>query len=183
MEKVIITDLYIQNAGAIRSFQVKIPHNAICITGVNVTVTLGLPPIPLIPNPKMVKSVPLPPNFLAANVSDDTLPAGSPIWIGFTPSIFLGNMRMQSYGKANIFIAEDVYLQDFNIGQGDFSSISDVLPNDWSNKVKFERAETREDAAVTVLKGIYRDMQTPKSTPSYAYSVGVYIWYEINPNK
>jgi hypothetical protein len=183
MEKVIITDLFIQNAGAVRSFQVKIPHDAICIKGVNVTVTMGLPPIPLNPQLKLTRTAPMPPNFLAINSSDDTLPAGSPSWIGFIPSIFLGNLRVQSYGKANIFIAEDVYLQDFNIGQGDFSSISQVLPNDWSNKVKFERVEEREDAEVTVLKGIYRDMQPPMAKPIYAYSVGVYIWYEINPNK
>ena len=183
MEKVIITDLYIQNSGAVRLFQVKIPHNAICIKGVNVTVTMGLPPILLNPMPKKTRTIPMPPEFLAINATDETLPAGSPAWIGFIPSIFLGNLRMQSYGKANIFISEDVYLQDFNIGQGDFSSSSQFPPNDWSNKVKFERIEEVEDAEVTVLKGIYRDMQAPVARPIYAYSVGVYIWYEINPKE
>jgi len=81
-------------------------------------------------------------------------------------------------------MAEDVYLQDFNIGQGDYAGLGLFPSNDWSNKVKFERAEASEDGDVNVLKGIYRDMQqsasSGKSTP---YSVGVYIWYEINPKK
>ena len=224
-EKVVLTQLSISQAEQIILFQVKIPRDAIHITGINVTVTVGMPVAAVISsggggsigsagggsigggsigsagggslggggisdvisdiptNPESPSSnVPLTESFQAALSNNADLPISSPQWIGFTPSVFLGDVRVQSYGKANIFMAEDVYLQDSNIGQGYFSSIAQLAPNDWSHGEKHKKSEVLEDGNVTVLKGIYRDRQSATGTP-LSYTVGVYIWYETNPKK
>jgi hypothetical protein len=218
-EKVVITKLSISQVEQIILFQVKMPRDAIRITGINVTVTVGIPVAAVISsggggsiegggsigngsvgsigggsigggisnvisdiptNPVAPNNVLLPESFQAALGSNADLPISSPQWIGFRPNTFLGDVRLQSYGKANIFMAEDVYLQDSNIGQGYFSSIAQLAPNDWSHGVKRKKSEVLENGNVAVLKGIYRDRQ-PATGTLLTYTVGVYIWYEINP--
>jgi hypothetical protein len=198
-EKVAITKLSITQTGQIILFEVKIPRDAIRIKGVCTTVTMitpvvvppVIPPVtpPIPPVPPAIPPVPpvtppvIPPvSPLIPVISNPNLPVTSPQWIGFLVSTFLGDLRLQSYGKANIFIAENVYLQDANIGQGDFTIISQFIPTDWSHQVKHKRTEAWEDSSVNVLKGIYRDRQNGViAGDGLAYTVGVYLWYEINP--
>ena len=109
-------------------------------------------------------------------------PATSPQWIGFNASKFFGDLRMQSYGKSNVFYSEDLYLQDSNIGQGYFSTIPGFSPQDWSHRVVFHKTEVHEDCDGSVLKGIYRDRQiTGGGIQNYA--VLVYVWYELKTKK
>jgi len=174
MNRAIITKLYVTQPQQVIVFQIKIPRDAVCITGIRVTMTAGVPASEIPTGVSVSGSGGFANSFSAPPPVNPHLPATSPQWVGFISNIFLGDLRLQSYGRTNILIAEDIYFQDSNIGQGDFTSTAHFSPKDWSYGLMNVKSEILEEGSVAVLKGIYRN-RVPIS-----YTVGIYIWYEKN---
>ena len=177
-EKVIVAPLRIIAAGQICHFQVRIPRDAKRIIGIE-TGLLYSPP----------------------------QGGAQPSIFQFTADTFLGDLRLQSCEDTNIFFAEDIYGRDNNLGFGDFAAALSPLPR-LPEIYSYKREEFMVNTygTTTVIKGIYRDRQQggttggqvggiqpigiqsvginpidplPNPHPFSAYTVNIYLWYEL----
>jgi hypothetical protein len=162
-EKVVIQKVPIAVVGQVEYFQVKIPRDAKRIIGIETT-SSAVEPIMGI-------------GGIHGAGGGGGIPHINLLGLIFTPSPFLGELRLLSCGKTNLFYAADIYQQDANIGQGDYSASPYFTPSDWSHGIKHEEDEVNEDGEATLLKGIFKDKQDPSGL-TYTYTVGIYVWYE-----
>ncbi|MGH2611874.1 MAG: hypothetical protein ACRDFB_02360 [Rhabdochlamydiaceae bacterium] len=184
-EKVILKTFPITQVGQIVHFDVKIPHDALRIIGVELNGAYPNPP--LILGRGIAKL--LPQMMVQATRA---IIAKRFINLQYAQSPYVGSLRLQSCEKTNIFYSGDIFLADVNTGYGDYS----VTPRFQS--IEPTHGEKRHEFIVntvgktTALKGIYRDRQNPNSNmigkggPSgqiYTYTVNVYVWYEVDITK
>jgi hypothetical protein len=165
-EKVIIQKVPIATVGQVQYFQVKIPRDAKRIIGIETTSSNVLPIMG-------IGGI----GGIGGGGGGFGIPHINLFGLIFTPSPYLGELRLLSCGKTNLFYAADIYQQDANIAEGDYSATTYFTPNDWSHGIKHEEDEVNEDGDATLLKGIFKDKQDPSGL-TYTYTVGVYVWYE-----
>lgn len=186
-EKVIVTKLLITQAGQIKHFQVKIPHDAQRIIGIELTARYASMQI-IQPQPIGIYvgfSAPSSYSFKSM------LSLGSGDIFQITPDLLLGDVNLQSCEKTNIFFSGDVFFGDENLGYGDFTAMPRFSPSPATHGYKREEYETGAKGETTILKGIYRDRQqgvqgginSLTGPIFFQYTVGVYVWYEIKTDE
>jgi hypothetical protein len=152
-ESVIVSSFLIERQKQIKLFQVKIPREAKNIIGVEMGMLWlsGIPPVE---------------------------PA-APIWslpMNLKRNLILGEVKLQSYEKANIFFTSELAL-DKNISFADFTSQS-FVPSVFSHGQSRHEDPVRVNGDTTILQGVYRDKLSEQQAGNYSYIVKIYIWTE-----
>jgi hypothetical protein len=152
-EQVIITPIFITRKGELKSFQIRIPPDAKSLLGFEAT---GL------------------------NVDTNDNPFGAlPFGLyEFQRSFLLGEIRVQSCGKANLFYSAQVTLTDRNLGFGDFSQSSEWFAQRWTHGYTRYQDPVHIEDCSPVLFGTYRDTLGQQRNVDVPYIVNVYMWYE-----
>jgi hypothetical protein len=176
-EKVILTSLPVTQVGQIIHFDVKIPHDALRVIGIELSGANTNPPV-------------YPPSGRGLKMR---LAEGrSFMSIIFNENPYIGEVRIQSCEKTNIFYAGDLFLTDVNAGYGDYSIRLGFPALEYTHGQKRTEYVVNTGGKTTILKGIYRDRQNPgsnligKGGPTgqlYTYTVNVYVWYEVDVTK
>jgi hypothetical protein len=152
-EKVIIEELSISKKGQLNMFQILIPSDAKHIIGFE-TNAIGL----------ILNDVPV----------FGGLPTGL---LKFQHSEVIGEVRIQSCGKSNLFYSDEVCFNDLNIGFADFTQTGEWISSQWIKGVKREEDIVLVDECCAVLQGNYKDIIGTTSNVDLVYTVKVYLWY------
>lgn len=150
-ESVIITPFLIERQKQVKLFQVRIPREAENIIGVEMDFVWleGIPPI-------------LP------------APAGIPLPMTFRRNIILGELKLQSYEKANIFFSSQLTINQ-NLDFADFTS-QDFIPKVYTHQYKHHEDPVKVSGKTTIIQGVYRDKFADYQPGNYKYIVKVYTW-------
>lgn len=152
-EKVIIQKLEISRKSQLCMFQLKVPSDAKKIIGFESTVT-------------------------GAVMEDVPVFGGLPLGLFlFQRSAVIGEIRIQSLEKPNLFYTDDVYFNDLNNGFGDFTQRGEWLSSMWTKGLKKEESPIRIDGCSAILQGNYTDIIGRLSGTDLIYTVNLYLWY------
>lgn len=158
-EKVIIHAVRITRKGELQHFQVRIPRDAARIigveTGVRIASTL---------DQEWVKLV-------YGSLQWDTTA------FGFYKSMLIGDLRLQSCEKANLFYASDIYERDINLGIGDWTD-KQFAVREVTHGRKREEVRAEANGDTTILQGTFRDKIGEHLNMHLLYEVRIYVWYE-----
>lgn len=153
--QIIATTLSISGQGELKHFQVKIPFSAALIIGVET----GVRAKAIIENPR-------PPVKRAMERKEMENP--------FSNEILVGELKLQSCEKANIFYAKEIKVLNEDAG----FKIGSFRENSWTHGMKKELDEVAVDGNTTIISGIYRDRVGEQMKKDIQYEVNVYLWYE-----
>jgi hypothetical protein len=169
-ERVIVTPLIIERTGQIKLFTVRIPREAQNIIGVEMGMqwlTGVVPPPSSVPGP----------------------PPGPPSWpppapIGGMPMIvrrnqLVGELKLQSYEKANIFYAADLMINQ-NIDLNDFTTPR-FAPKIYTHHKVMNEDPVSVNGNTTILQGVFRN-KFGITAPSQ-FKVFVYVWLEVKEDQ
>ena len=152
-EKVIIEQLEISQKGQLNVFQLKVPADAKRIIGFEVSARgLALTDIPQF----------------------GELPADS---LRYQGSSVIGEVRIQSLGRSNLFFTTEVCFNDLNIGFADFTQKGEWISTQWIKGRKCEEELVSIDECGTVLQGNYKDIIGTLTNTDLAYTIKLYLWY------
>lgn len=165
MEKrVIIETFVIDKPSQVQIFEVIIPRDVERIVGVE----LGF-------------------NLLEGDLSEGSGSGGSggggawDIPILIKRNVCAGELRLQSFSKANLFYAGEISL-DRNIDNGDFTS-QFFPPKVYTHLSKAEEVKIKLTSRNRMIRGIYRDKLSASITGAYKYQVKLYLWTSIKETK
>jgi hypothetical protein len=163
-KEVVIVPISISKAGQICHFQVKLPKNTKCVTGVQLGARWtgqvssdGKIPMPINPN------LPEPNEWRS---------------IFFQRNILLGEVKLQSCEKANIFYAGQVQL-DNNLRYGVFGQNNFWRPQPFTQQIQWFEDVAQADGISTIIQGVYQDRYGTSTGNIPEYTVNVYVWTEI----
>lgn len=152
-EKVVIEKISVSRRGEIKAFQIKLPPDAKWIIGFEATP-------------------------LDIDVFDSPFDFGPVEFYFFKRSHFLGEARLQSCGKANLFYSADIFLNDRNLGYGDFSQVPATWhARAWSTGYQREEDKVYVGEGCPVIRGYYKDRRGEILDSDLTYSVNLYLWY------
>jgi hypothetical protein len=152
-EKVIIEQLEISKKGQVNVFQLSVPSDAKRIIGFEMTVA-GL----------VLNDVPI----------FGGLPSGL---LKFQGSSVIGEIRIQSCGRSNLFFTGEVCFNDLNMGFADFTQTGEWISSQWTKGLKKEEDVVMVDECCAVLQGNYKDIIGTLANTDLTYTVNVYMWY------
>ncbi len=89
-------------------------------------------------------------------------------------SICVGELRLQSFSKANLFYAGEIKL-DKNIDNGNFTS-EFFPPKVYTHQTQTSEVKIKLTCKNRLIRGIYRDKLTDGITGTYKYKVMLYLW-------
>jgi hypothetical protein len=187
-EQCVIKQVRISRQGELRVFQIKIPRTAQRIIGIETGIVamkfsdmefagqgyVGQPiqaQRSLVSDlQKVIAPVPRPiPDFRSAFFSS----------FFFRTELLIGELKLQSLERANIFYAADVYEISRNIQYGDYSA-DGFIPQAWTHGKKRFEDVVAVNAETTIIEGIFKDRFGERIKRDWPYTVNVYVWYEIN---
>lgn len=148
--QVIITTINITRKGQIHHFQVKLPKTAKQIVAIEVGGHLK---------------------------SDKTAIAQTDTTLAFKRNTLIGDLKLQSCEKANIFYAANL-VQDNNIGYWDFTQTTLWKPTSFTHQSKHFQDVVLVNADSTIIQGIYKDNIGKVKQTDILYQVKVYLWYQ-----
>jgi hypothetical protein len=152
-ERIIVTKFLVGNTMRIKQFQVKIPREVKNIIGVGMGMywMIGaLPPeVPVIPGPLLPQT--------------------------YQRNLCLGELKLQSYEKANIFYSGDLVLNR----NSSFTEPSNQFfaAKNYTHQYKSEQALLNVSGTTTIIQGVYKDALNLPTT--YRYQVKVYLRLEL----
>jgi len=161
--EVVVTSLSITKAGQIKHFQVKLPNNTKQIIGVE----LGgrwRGQIGAIGTISFPTTSPFP----------DTT-AGEALF--FKRNALIGEVRLQSCEKANIFFAGELKL-DNNMGFGVFAQSTQWKPKPFTQQMQWLEETVVVDGKSTIIQGVYKDCYGTLTGLLTKCTVNVYVWTE-----
>lgn len=190
-ERVIIKPVSITKRGEIQYFQIRLPRDAGHIIGVETGISrtgkgfseyvrsrgyLAAPAQATAAAGPAIK-VPVP------------VPVPAPQAGGFAGNLrfrrdaLIGELKLQSLEKANVFFSEDVYESDQNIAFADYSMTRFLSPSAWTHE--FHRFEEKVvvNGVTTLIGGYFRDRIGEQFKTNLSYQVNVYVWYELKEGK
>lgn len=161
-EGVIVSTFAIERPKQVKLFQVRIPREANEVIGVEIGLRwlAGNLPVPVIPP----RDSGAPPD----------VPAPWQLPMMQLRNFDLGEVKLQSYEKANIFYSGDVIINK-NHEAGDFTNAG-FAPKEYTHQYQSQEVEVSVRAETTLVQGIYRDKANEFITGSYRYQVSVYVW-------
>lgn len=157
-ESVIITPLVIERPKQIRLFQLKIPREAQNIIGVELGVNFqNGAPVPPVP------------------------PEGWVLPMTFSRNLCIGELKLQSYEKANIFYTGELTMNN-NMDQADFTSRW-FTPKVYTHQTESHESDVSVSGATTIIQGVYRDRYSESYGDAFKYTVYLYVWIEAKENE
>ena len=155
LEKVIIHTLEISKRSQLQVFQLQMPADAKTIIGFETSVTGIL-------------------------VNDIPVFGGLPLGLFlFQKSDVVGEIRVQSCEKPNLFFSSQVCFNDLNNGFGDFTQRGEWLSTMWTKGLKREEDPIAVDGCCAILQGNYTDTIGRITNTDLTYTVKLYMWYSI----
>jgi hypothetical protein len=157
-ESVIITPFLIERAKQVKLFQIKIPREAKNIIGIEMGV-------------KFQEGAPVPP----APPVDWVLPMLQ------KRNRCVGELKLQSYEKANIFYTGELTM-NYNMDQADFTS-KWFVPKVYTHQAESHESDVSVSGTTTIIQGVFRDKLSESQEAAYKYTVYVYLWLESKDNE
>ena len=154
-ERLVIETFIIDKPKQVKIFEVRIPREVEHIIGVE----LGF-------------------NLTEGTIHED--PAGGSAGLGwdiplrFKRNICVGELRMQSFSKANLFYAGEIKL-DKNIDYGDFAS-QFFPPKEYTHQAHSGEVKIKLTSKNRLIRTIYRDKLSEGIAGGYKYVVRLYLW-------
>jgi hypothetical protein len=184
-QQCIIKQVPITRQGELRVFQIKIPRTAERIIGIETGIigmkyndqelarredAVAQQAQAAAPTIKVPIILPAPnPGFQSLFSSTFT----------FRPDLLIGELKLQSLERANIFYVTDVYEASLNMMYGDFSIVQGFIPQPWTHgRNRFEDV-VMVNGETTILNGLFKDRLGEGIKRDWPYKVNVYVWYEI----
>jgi len=161
-EGVIVSTFTVQRPKQVRLFQVKIPREAHEVIGIELGARWLSGNLP---------------NFEAAPIDGATPPDVPLPWqLPFKQlrNFDLGEVKLQSYEKANIFFSGDLILNR-NLDTGDYTNAG-FAPKEYTHQYHLQEVEVSVRAETTLVQGIYRDKTSEFISGAFSYQVNVYVW-------
>lgn len=153
LEKVIIETIEISKRSQLRVFQLKVPSDAKKIIGFESSVT-GL------------------------TINDVPVFGGLPLGLFlFQKSAVIGQIRIQSFEKPNLFFSSEVCFNDLNNGFGDFTQTGEWISSSWTKGLKREEDPILIDGCCAIIHGNYTDTIGRLTNTDLIYTVKLYMWY------
>jgi hypothetical protein len=151
--RVIVTKFLVGNASRIKLFQVKIPREAKSVAGVEMGMSWLVGALP-------AEAAELPSLLVPQTVRRN---------------VYLGELKLQSYEKANIFYTGDLVLNRNSklaeLGNRFFAA------KNYTHQYKEENDPIDVNGTTTILQGVYKDKLNLPTV--YRYQVKVYLWLEL----
>jgi hypothetical protein len=161
-EGVIVSTFVVQRPKQVRLFQVKIPREAQEVIGVEMGARWLSGSFPNL----------VPPPVDSGGPTD--VPAPWQLPFKQLRNFDLGEVKLQSYEKANIFFSGDLVINK-NLDTGDFTNAG-FPPKEYTHQFHSQEVEVSVRAETTIVQGIYRDKANEFMTGTYSYLVNVYVW-------
>jgi hypothetical protein len=89
-------------------------------------------------------------------------------------NICVGELRLQSFSKANLFYAGEIKL-DKNIDNGNFAS-QFFTPKEYTHQTQSSEVKIKLTSKNRMIRVIYRDKLTEGIAGGYKYIVRLYLW-------
>jgi hypothetical protein len=191
-EQCIITKVPITLKGELRTFQIKIPRTAMRIIGIETGIVAmkyndseyarnqfaaqavqaqAAQAVQASPAIKVPGPVPVP------------APGPQSLFMStlvFRPELLIGELKLRSLEKANIFYIKDVHEADLSMMFGDFSITPGFIPQNWTHGRHRLVDPVVVNGETTVIQGLFKDRLGERIGKDWPYAVNVYVWYEIN---
>ena len=178
-EGVIITKINIKRQGERKHFQIKLPNDTKFIIGIEYGGRLV--------SKTDAKAVEALPHAIAkSEVATVETPYVKAEYVEvkekgrtfFKRNQLVGELKLQSSEESNWFYAADVFLNDSNIGLGDFSQ-SGFPVNDFTHGNKRTEEIVKVDAESTIIQGWYLDAIGKAQKTDINYEVTIYVWINV----
>jgi len=186
-ERVIIKQVPVTKRGEIQYFQIRLPRDAQHIIGIETGICRTGKGFSEYVHSRAYAAA------LASAVATPAIkvpvPVPAPRGGRFQSALFLrrdiliGELKLQSLEKANVFFSDDVYESDQNIGFADFSAVGLLTPAPWTHEFKRFEEKVVVNGVTTLIGGYFKDRIGERFKTNLSYSVNVYVWYEINEEK
>lgn len=155
-ERLVIETFVIDKPKQVKIFEIRIPREVQHIIGVE----LGF-------------------NLIEGTIHEDPSGGGSAglgwdIPLRFKRNICVGELRMQSFSKANLFYAGEIKL-DKNIDFGNFAS-QFFPPKEYTHQAQTGEVKIKLTSKNRLIRTIYRDKLSEEITGGYKYTVRIYLW-------
>jgi hypothetical protein len=172
--RITVTEVKITKAGQVKNFQIKLPENAIAIIGVatDIRIDRKFENVPVaLPDPvKEIVAIKTVESVVETNIATRENTIQNPL---------AGKIKLQSLEKANIFYAEQVWVEQFDDGIGN-------VKDDFYTTGFFallQKAEARKvhvPADTTIINAMYKDLMGAVNKRDVAYSIKVLLWIETD---
>ncbi len=178
-EGVIITKINIKRQGERKHFQIKLPNDTKYIIGIEYggrlvgkTDTKAVEALPQAAAKSEVVTTE------TAYVKAEYVEVKESAKTFFKRNQLVGELKLQSSEESNWFYAADVFLNDSNIGLGDFSQ-SGFPVNDYTHGNKRTEEIVKVDAESTIVQGWYLDAIGKTQKTDINYEVTIYVWINV----
>jgi hypothetical protein len=152
-QEVLISQVTIAKVGQMLYFQIPLPRNTAYVEGIETATRFSQKPGNLVP----------------------PISAGL---FSFGRTLMIGELKLQSCGRAGVFYTHDVK-EERNVGMGDFSALVPWIPKLHSHQGSREIDPVWISGQSTMLLGSYRN----KITQPIRYTLIVAVWIRINPEE
>lgn len=92
-------------------------------------------------------------------------------------NLYVGDLRLQNFGKANIFYQADIALNK-NVDYMDYTS-ERFTPQVYSHQLKREEETAIVSTEYYTIQGFYKDKLADQLEGRYKYKVAVYVWVDL----
>jgi hypothetical protein len=192
-ERVVIKPVSVTKRGEIQYFQIRLPRDAKNIIGVETGICRTGKGFSEYVRSRVYGPAPVPAPALAAAapVASYKVPVPVPAprgslfqsTLAFRRDILIGELKLQSLEKANVFFSDDVYERDQNMGFADFSTSGFMIPSPFTHEFNRFEEKVIVDGVTTLIGGYFKDRIGERFKTNLSYSVNVYVWYEIEEEK
>jgi hypothetical protein len=195
-EQVLVKRISITKNGEIQYFQIRVPRDAERIIGIEVGLSrtqkgfseyigrgdqqrepINQNPAPVkedIVKKSLISPVPIP-KPVPIPVP---LPRSNGFPLRFTRGCLIGELKLQSQEKANVFFFSDVFERDQNLGYAYYAASRVFNPNVYTHEFKRYEERVIVNGITTLLEGFFIDRIGARFKTNLSYQVNVYIWYE-----
>jgi hypothetical protein len=188
-EQVLIKTISVTKKGEIQFFQIRIPRDAERIIGIETGLSRTMKGFAEYVRSRVYEAVPAQAVAAAAPVVAIKVPVPAPapsstaFPIRFQRDSLIGELKLQSLEKANVFFSDDVYESDRNIGFADFSATRFFQPSPFTHEFKRFEETVVVKGITTLIGGYYKDRIGEQFKTNLSYQVNVYVWYEVNEER
>lgn len=170
----------ITRKGEVKHFQVRIPENAVCLTGIETAVRFN-GAVAIAKNSTDIFNT----EFSLTGQQENQMPGQELLLNDGLPNVrsLAGELKLQSCEEANVFYAANVTDPSIRENLENIPTPSAIIENVWTHGYKREVEEILVDGNTTVLAGLYRDKMGAMQNRDMSYDVFLYVWYKLKPKK
>jgi hypothetical protein len=196
-EQVLVKRISITKSGEIQYFQIRVPRDAERIIGIEVGLSrtqkgfseyigrgdqqrgpITQDPAPVKGEAIQTKSLISPAPIPKPVPIPVPLPRSNGFPLRFTRGSLIGELKLQSQEKANVFFSSDVFERDQNVGYAYYAASRVFNPNVYTHEFKRYEERVIVNGITTLLEGCFIDRIGARFKTNLSYQVNVYVWYE-----